>query len=61
LEVEEMKLDSGFRRNDDENTVMAGRRPGHLLLANEMRGSSPRMTKMEVGEGKSFLWTTFLA
>jgi hypothetical protein len=51
LKGEEMKLDSGFRRNDDENTVMAGLDPA-ISGQRQMRGSSPRMTKMKWGEGK---------
>jgi hypothetical protein len=43
LKGEEMKLDSGFRRNDDENTVMAGLDPA-ISGQRQMRGSSPRMT-----------------
>jgi hypothetical protein len=38
-----VKLDSGFRRNDDGETRHGRARPAHLPL-HEMAGSSPAMT-----------------
>jgi hypothetical protein len=56
VQLRTVKLDSGFRRNDDGETRHARARPAHLPL-HEMAGSSPRLSGLKIQESLQVLTT----